>query len=95
MIRLACFELRKIWGKPSFLFSIAILLTVNLLLLSYLHLPDSETPSLSENKKLVSDLLTLNDEERLDYIIELEQKVDGLRFVRDVLNMQGLSDERG
>lgn len=95
MIRLACFELGKIWGKASFLFSLTILLAVNLLLLVYLHLPDNETPSLSSDKELVSDLLDLNTEERLDYIIELETKLDGLLFVRDILNMQGLSDERG
>lgn len=95
MIRLACFELRKIWGKPSFLFSIAILLTVNLLLLSYIHLSDRETPSLSENKVLVGDLLQLSDKERMDYITELAEKVEGLLFVRDVLNMQARSDEMG
>lgn len=95
MIRLACFEIRKIWGKPSFLFSIAILLTVNLLLLSYIHLSDSETPSLSEHKALVSDLLQLSEAERMDYITELAEKVEGLLFVRDILNMQAGSDEMG
>lgn len=95
MIRLTRFELGKIWGKPSFLLSMVILLIVNLLLLLYVNLPDSETPSLSANKVLVNDLLKMNDEERFEYIRELEEKVEGLRFVRDVLNMQGLSSEMG
>lgn len=95
MIRLVWFELQKIWRKPSFLFSIGILLTINLFLLSYIHLSDSETPSLSENKVLVSDLLHLSDDERMDYITEMAEKVEGLLFVRDVLSMQGRSDEMG
>ena len=54
MHQLIHFELRKIWCKRNFVFSVCILLILNVFLLWYTSLPDENTPELSAYKKFQS-----------------------------------------
>ena len=47
MFRLIYFELKKIWCKRSFIFSICLLLMINIFFLWYTNLENEKRPSLS------------------------------------------------
>lgn len=95
MFRLILFELAKIWKKRSFILSVCVLLAVNLFLLWYVHLPDDATPPLSAYKAFQEDIASMSEEEKAGYITGLKEKMDGIRLVRDVRNMQAMGSDMG
>lgn len=94
-MRLTAFELRKIWGKPSFLLSVCVLLVVNLFLMWYINLPDEGTPPLSAYKAFIEDIASMSESEKTDYIDDLKAKVDGIAFVQTIQGMQNMGNEMG
>ena len=52
MFSLTGFELRKLWGRRSFLLSICTILLVNIFFLWYANLPEAGEPGLSAYAKL-------------------------------------------
>ena len=94
-MRLTAFELRKIWGKPSFLLSVCVLLAVNLFLMWYINLPDEGTPPLSAYKAFIEDIASMSESEKTDYIDDLKAKVDGIAFVQTIQGMQNMGNEMG
>lgn len=95
MFRLIPFELGKIWKKRSFILSICILLLIHLFLLWYTSLPNEQTPPLSAYKKICGQLVSMSEEEKADYIMDLKETIDGICFVRDILAMQSFQNEMG
>ncbi len=95
MLRLIPYEFSKIWRKRSFLLSVCVLLFIHLFLLWYTTLPDEETAPLSAYKMLVSELAGKNEAEKAEYIVGLKETIDGVCFVREILDMQSLESEMG
>ena len=95
MLRLIPYEFSKIWRKRSFLLSVCVLLFIHLFLLWYTTLPDEETAPLSAYKMLVSELAGKNEAEKAEYIAGLKETIDGVCFVREILDMQSLESEMG
>ena len=56
MFSLTGFELRKLWGRRSFLLSICTILLVNIFFLWYANLPEAGEPGLSAYAKLGQEL---------------------------------------
>lgn len=92
MYRLISFELQKIWGKRSFLFSICTLLILNVFFLWYTNLQRERTPELSSYKMFQSDIANMSESEKKAYIEELKQTIDGVSFVGNILAMQNNSE---
>lgn len=95
MLRLTAFELRKIWGKPSFILALCMLLFVNLFLLWYVNLPGEASPPLSAYKAFGSDIAAMDDAEKADYIRSLKKQIDGVAFVQSIQSMQAMGTEMG
>ena len=88
MCRLIRFELRKIWCKRSFLFSICVLLILNIFFLWYTNLGGERMPELSSYKRFQSDIAKMSGTEKKEYIEALKQTIDGVSFVGNILAMQ-------
>lgn len=95
MCRLIIFELTKIWRKRSFILSVCVLLTANLFLLWYVHLPDDITPPLSAYKAFQEDIASMSEAEKADYITGLKEKMNGIQLVQDVQGMQAMGNDMG
>lgn len=95
MLRLIPFELSKIWKKRSFILSVCILLFIHLFLLWYTSLPNEQTPPLSAYKKICEQLVSMSEEEKAEYIMDLKETMDGICFVQDILAMQNFQNEMG
>lgn len=95
MFRLTGFELWKIWGRRSFWLAVCALLLLNLFLLWYVSLPGEETPPLSSYRAFGREIAKMSEEEKGEYIVSIKERIDGVFFVQEVLNMQGLSGEMG
>lgn len=93
MFRLTCFELDKIWRKPSFLISLAALLVVNVFLLWYTNLPDQDTPPLSSYQKICSDMENLTEPEKEKFIEWLKRDVEGAAMVSEILSYRNFQDK--
>lgn len=93
MIRLLHFELDKIWRKPSFLLSVAVLIILNVFLLWYTNLSDSETPPLSSYKAVQRDMEKLTESEKKKFIELLYDDIKGANVVNNVLNYRNFADE--
>ncbi|MCH5255450.1 MAG: hypothetical protein J1F41_11040, partial [Lachnospiraceae bacterium] len=88
MCRLIGFELQKIWCKRSFLFSICVLLILNVFFLWYTNLGGERRPELSSYKMFQSDIAKMSETEKKVFIEELKQTIDGVSFVRSILALQ-------
>lgn len=95
MLRLIPYEFSKIWRKRSFLLSVCVLLLIHLFLLWYTNLPNEETAPLSAYKMLVNELSGKNEAEKAEYIEGLKETLDGVCFVREILDMQSMESEMG
>lgn len=95
MLRLIPYEFSKIWRKRSFLLSVCVLLLIHLFLLWYTNLPNEETAPLSAYKILVNELAGKNEAEKAEYIDGVKETIDGVCFVREILDMQSLESEMG
>ena len=95
MFRLIPFELGKIWKKRSFLVAVTLLLLIHLFLLWYTSLPNEQTPPLSAYKKICAQLVSMSEEEKAKYIMDLKETIDGVCFVQDILAMQNFQNEMG
>lgn len=95
MHRLIYYELDKIWRKRSFLLCISALMILNLLLLWYVNIPDSEQPPLSAYQSFQNTIAEMSETEKNDYISNLKETMDGVSFVREILNMQNMQNEKG
>lgn len=95
MLRLIPFEIGKIWRKRSFLLSVITLLFLHLFLLWYTSLPKEGTPPLNAYKAVWTELSEMSEAEKGCYITELKKTMDGVCFVRDILNMQSFQNEMG
>ncbi len=93
MIRLLHFELDKIWRKPSFLLSMAVLIIVNVFLLWYTNLPNPETPPLSSYKTVQQDMRKLTEPEKKKFIESLYQDIEGANVVNEILNYRNFDDQ--
>ena len=88
MCRLIGYELQKIWCKRSFLFSICVLLSLNVFFLWYTNLGGERRPELSSYKMFQSDIAKMSEAEKKVFIEELKQTIDGVSFVRSILALQ-------
>mgnify|MGYP007098660707 CR=1 FL=1 len=95
MLRLAGFEIGKIWGRRSFLVGICVLLTVNGFLLWYTNLTDGEHPPLSAYRAFCQEISGMTEAEKGAYVSDFKETMDGLRFVEEVLMLQGMSRDMG
>lgn len=95
MHRLIHFELRKIWCKRNFIFSVCILLILNIFLLWYTSLPDENTPALSAYKNFQSQITDMSEREKSEYISDLKETIDGVSFVQEISSMQNMNNEMG
>lgn len=93
MCRLMCFELDKIWRKPSFLLSVIVLLVINIFLLWYTNLPDNDTPPLSSYQAIEKDMRDLTEKEKEVFIKKLYKDMQGAVVVNEVLNFRNSSNE--
>lgn len=93
MCRLMCFELDKIWRKPSFLVSVIVLLVINIFLLWYTNLPDNDTPPLSSYKAIERDMRNLTEKDKEAFIKKLYKDLQGAAVVNEVLNFRNSSSE--
>ena len=88
MCRLIGFELQKIWCKRSFLFSVCVLLILNVFFLWYTNLGGERRPELSSYKMFQSDIAKMSETEKQVFIEDLKQSIDGVSFVRSILALQ-------
>lgn len=95
MHRLIYYEVGKIWHKRSFILSICTLLILNILLLWYVNIPNDEEPPLSSYKSFQNTVAEMSETEKMDYISNLKETIDGVYFVQEVLDMQNLQNEKG
>lgn len=95
MLRLICFEGEKIWRKRSFLLAVCILFSVHSFALWY-TLPAGEgQPPLSAYKALENQLSWRSEEEKITYMTERMETVEGVRVVETILAMQNFGNEQG
>lgn len=95
MHQLIHFELRKIWCKRNFVFSVCILLILNVFLLWYTSLPDENTPELSAYKKFQSRISVMTETEKAAYLSDLKENIDGISFVQEISSIQNMNNEMG
>lgn len=95
MHQLIHFELRKIWCKRNFVFSVCILLILNVFLLWYTSLPDENTPELSAYKKFQSRISVMTETEKAAYLSDLKENIDGISFVQEISSIQNTNNEMG
>lgn len=94
-MRLLGFELAKIGARRSFLLSICALMILNGFLLWYTNLPDGERPGLSAYGAFQEEIAGMTETQKGQYISGLKETMDGVRFVEEVLMLQGMSGEMG
>ena len=92
MLRLVRYELSKTWSRRGTLALLACVLAIFCFSLWYTNLPNEYEPPLGAYKALQSDLDGMTDSERLDYLEELDERLENIEFVRDILHMQSMSD---
>lgn len=93
MFSLTGFELRKLWGRRSFLLSICTILLVNIFFLWYANLPEAGEPGLSAYAKLGQELSGMNEKEKTEYLNKLYQDMSGISHVDEILRYQTFSDQ--
>lgn len=94
-MRLTAFELRKVWGRPSFVLAFCILQVVNLFLMWYVNLPREMTPPLSAYKAFGDDIVSMSEASKADYITGLKEEKDGIAFVQSIQSLQAMGSEMG
>ena len=85
MVRLALFELSKVWRRRAFVLSALALLAVNVFILWYSNLGGPSAPGLASYKKLHADISGMSGEEKHAYVGKLRETVDGVSFVENIL----------
>ena len=85
MVRLALFELSKVWRRRAFVLSALALLAVNVFILWYSSLGGPSAPGLASYKRLHADISGMSGEEKHAYVGKLRETVDGVTFVENVL----------
>ncbi len=93
MMKQLPYELGKVWMKRSFRALMAVLLACNVFLLWYLNVPGEDEPPLGAYRAVASDISAMSEGEKLAYISELKECVDGVLLVNDVRNLQAQGDE--
>lgn len=88
MLKLVSFELKKIWGKKSFIFITCLLLIINVFFLWYTNLESDNKPSLSAYKIFQKEISKMTETEKSEYVKNLKEDIDGISFVIDILNMK-------
>ena len=88
MFRLIYFELKKIWCKRSFIFSICLLLMINIFFLWYTNLENEDKIALSSYKKFREEIANMNESQKGEYIEKLKKDIDGVSFVMNIISMQ-------
>lgn len=89
------YELRKTWGRKSFLASLCLLFFLNLFLLWYHNLPGEGKPGLAAYKRFQEKINGMTETEKENYVSNLKETMDGVGFVEEVLMMRNMSDEMG
>ena len=85
MVRLALFELSKVWRRRAFVLSALALLAVNVFILWYSSLGGPSAPGLASYKRLHADISGMSGEEKHAYVGKLRETVDGVSFVENIL----------
>ncbi len=88
MLQLVNFELRKIWGKRSFIFITCLLLIINVFFMWYANLENDNKPSLSAYKIFQTKISKMSENEKMEYVNNLKKDIDGISFVIEILNMR-------
>lgn len=95
MSRLVIFELDKIWKKRSFVISVAVLVIINVFLLWYINLSNGTKPELYSYKAFERDIQGKSEKEKMDYVNQLYEEIQGINLVNDVINFRSMSGEMG
>lgn len=95
MLGLTRFELEKIWGRREFLLSVCLLALVNGFLLWYTNLPDGTGPDLSAYRMFQAEIDGMTEAEKGEFIWDLKETMDGVRFVEQVLMLQNIGGDMG
>lgn len=93
MFRLTLNELLKVCKKPSFIIFTCILMTLNLFMMWYLNLPESDSPDLTSYKALSSDMSSMTEQEKYDYINKLKNNLSNISDLDMLLSLQSKEDE--
>ena len=93
MFRLTLNELLKVCKKPSFIIFTCILMTLNLFMMWYLNLPESASPDLTSYKALSSDMSSMTEQEKYDYINKLKNNLNNISDLDMLLSLQSKEDE--
>lgn len=95
MIKLLPYELFKIWSKRSFRVFTCVLLILNVFLLWYLNLPSENEPPLSAYKAVCEDVSKMNEREKLSYITEHREMINGVAKIEEILQLRNMGGEMG
>lgn len=95
MNSLTQYELEKTGKKREFIFSMTLLLAINLFLLLVTDLPDEMTPPLSAYKAFQQEISGLTEQEKGAYMDSWKETLDNMAFVQQVLSVRNLSGEMG
>ena len=93
MFRLTLNELLKVCKKTSFIIFTCILMTLNLFMMWYLNLPESDSPDLTSYKALSSDMSSMTEQEKYDYINKLKNNLNNISDLDMLLSLQSKEDE--
>ena len=88
MFRLIYFELKKIWCKRSFIFSICLLLMINIFFLWYTNIENEDRIALSSYKKFGEEIANMDEFQKGEYIEKVKRDIDGVSFVMNIISMQ-------
>lgn len=95
MIDFIKFELSKIWRKRTFLLTIIMLLSLNLLMVWYTNGSHGSVADLSSYHKFQRDIAQMSEIEKEEYINTLYEDMQGIQIVNDVLNYKKVGNHIG
>ena len=95
MLGLTGAELRKVWGKGSFLLTCLILLVLDLFLLWYTGLPTQERAGLASYREFQREITGMSEAEKGQFLSTWKETLDGIGVVQEILSLRTLSGEMG
>lgn len=95
MFKLISFELGKVWRKRNFQIFTWVLLALNLFMAWYLNLPKENAPPLSAYKAVCADISGMPENDKLQFIAGLKDRIDGLILVSEIINLKSRGDDAG
>lgn len=88
------YEFQKTWGRRSFLLALAGVLVINIFFLWYGSIPKEGEPESKSYQALVRDLSAMQEEEKLTYLQEKKEVLEGIEFVQEILNYENWEDQK-